>query len=120
MFSSQVFLVPSMLMSQPDTKILELLSSAGVPALIVRFPGGCLPPGMFPRLVILFVRWCADEWSWKKQPKFFKNFAQLFLGESGCYSVILTCGLNAVSVSVVRGEDVSPADRLSHERYFKV
>ena len=108
-----------MLMSQADTKIMTLLSSADIPALLVRFPGMYLLRGIFSRLVILFVQWCAEKWSRKKQPKFFKNLAQLYLGTSGCYSVILACRLNVVSLTVVRGNsgvEMSPADRFCHER----
>ena len=117
MFFPQVYLVPSMLMSEADSEILKLIMEADVPALVVRFPDGYLPFGTFPRLVILFVHWCAEKWSVKEQPKLFKNFAHLFL--DGGYSVILTCRLNAISLTVVRGEEVpemSDADRLSHER----
>ena len=116
MFFTQVFLVPSMLMSEADSMMQTLISSADVPALIVWFPEGYLPFGMFPRLVILFVHWCAEKWPVKEQPKLFKNFAQLFL--DGGYSVILACRLNVISLIVVRGEKVpemSDADRLSHE-----
>ena len=116
---TQVYLVPSMLMSEADSEILKLIMEADVPALVVRFPDEYLPFGMFPRLVTRCVHWCAKTWTVRKQPKFYKNYACFFLGTSGSYQVILASGLNVISVSVVRGRKVpemSAADRLSHER----
>ena len=100
-----------MLMSEADSKILKLIMEASVPALVVRFPDECLPFGMFSRLVIRCVHWCGKTWSVRKQPKFYKNYACFFLDTSGSYQVILTSGLNVVSLSVVRGEKVPSYER---------
>ena len=111
--------MPSMLMSEADSEILKLIMEANVPALVVRFPDEYLPFGMFPRLVTRCVHWCAETWTVRKQPKFYKNYACFFLGTSGSYQVILASGLNVISVSVVSGEKVSEksaAYRLHHER----
>ena len=119
MFFTQVFLVPSMLMSEADSTIQTLISSADVPTLMVRFPDEYLPFGMFPRLVIRCVHWCGKEWSVRKQPKFYRNYARFFLGTNGTYQVILASGLNVISFTVVSGEkvsEISATDRLSHDR----
>ena len=108
-----------MLMSEADSKILKLIMEADVPALVVRFPDEYLPFGMFPRLVTRCVHWCAKEWSIRKQPKLYKNYARFFLGTVGTYQVILATGLNVISLSVVRGEKVSEmsaTDHLGHVR----
>ena len=116
---TQVYLVPSILMSEADSEILKLIMEADVPALVVRFPDEYLPFGMFPRLVTRCVHWCAKTWTVRKQPKLYKNYARFFLGTSGSYQVILASGLNVISVSVVSGKKVpemSAAAGLSHER----
>ena len=114
--------MPSMLMSEADSEILKLIMEADVPALVVRFPDEYLPFGMFPRLVTRCVHWCAETWTVRKQPKFYKNYACFLLDTNGSYQVILASGLNVISVSVVSGRKVpemSSADRLSHERYLR-
>ena len=111
--------MPSMLMSEADSKILKLIVEADVPALVVRFPDEYLPFGMFHRLVSRCVHWCAKTWTVRKQPKFYKNYARFFLGIVGTYQVILASGLNVISLSVVRGEkmsEMSATDRLGHVR----
>ena len=108
-----------MLMSEADSTILTLISSADVPALVVWFPDEYLPFGLFHRLVTRCVHWCAKKWSVRKQPQFYKNYARFFLGTSGSYQVILASGLSVISLSVVRGEkmsEMSAADALHHKR----
>ena len=118
-FSIQVYLVPSMLEAEADSRIFKVISQAEVPALVVRFLKQYLPFGVFPRLVVRCAVWCLKRRSAKKQrqPKLYKNSARFFL--EGAYQVVLAAKLNAVFVSVV-GEK---ADRMSdpdHKRWVAV
>ena len=95
--------MPCMLMSEADPENQEVISEAEVPALLVRFTDGNLALPMFPRLVILFLKWCAESCPEEEQPELHKNFAQLYLDDG--YSVILACKLNVISLSVFRERD---------------
>ena len=55
------YLVPSMLMTHPPQDIIELVSSAQIPSLFLRFKSGQVPPGLFPRLMLQFFQWGDDE-----------------------------------------------------------
>ena len=109
-FSIQVYLVPSMLEAEADSGIFKVISSAEVPALVVRCHDQYLPFGVFPRLVVRCAVWCLEHRSAKKQrqPKLYKNYAHFFL--EGSYQVVLAAKLNSVFVSVVAEKTAEPGD----------
>ena len=101
-------MVPSMLMTKASPEVLELIQSSNVPALVVHFHDDYLPAfGLFHRLVIYFVRWCAEKWGKVEQPQLYKNCARLFLGAEGSEQLILACGLHVISFSVTSGKEDS-------------
>ena len=103
-------------MSKASPEVLKLIQSSNVPALVLCFQDKYLPAfGLFHRLVIHCIRWCAvEKWGKGKQLKLYKNYAWLFLGTEGSEQLILACGLNVISVSVNSGKkdsEMSGADK---------
>ena len=64
--SNRQYLVPSMLMSCPTTELLELVESANIPSLFVRFSNGEVPTAFFPRLVVQFIQWAGKDFGQKR------------------------------------------------------
>ena len=101
--SSKQYLVPSMLVSHPTQEVLDLLASACIPSLVIKFSSGQVPQGFFPRLVLQFFQWCSEEWSSQPQPQFFHNFARFYtFPDKGC-SVILLCHSMYIEIVVHSG-----------------
>ena len=98
------FLVPSMLMSHPPEAIIQLVASAQIPSLFVKFQSGQIPPGLFPRLVLQFFQWGKEElWNPVNPPKLYHNFARFFTtGDDDC-SVILLCHSSSIEIVFHRG-----------------
>ena len=91
--SSKQYLVPSMLKSHPPKKVSDLVASAQIPSLFLKFETGQVPAGYFPRLVLEFFQWCTDKLPRQEPPKLpdlFNGFARFFLPEKG-HSVVLLC-----------------------------
>ena len=104
--SNRQYLVPSMLMSCPTTELLELVESANIPSLFVRFSNGEVPTAFFPRLVVQFIQWGRERFWSEETPQLFMGFARFFTSEEKC-SVIFICHSSSVEV-VVHGGNSSP------------
>ena len=98
------YLVPSMLMSHPPQDITELIASAELPSLFLKFESGHVASSLFPRLVLQFFKWGQNEVFWSSlHPQLFKNFARFYAaGDEDC-SVILLCHSLFIEVVVHRG-----------------
>ena len=103
--SNKQYLVPSMLMSHPTDDVMKLLDSVKVPSLIVRFASGRVPPGLFSRLILLFLKWCREEWSNSTSPQLFHNFAMFQILPDQGISVILLCHSSSIEILVYSGDD---------------
>ena len=102
---SKSFLVPSMLKTHPPEEIIELLQSARIPSLFLKFENGLVPPGLFPRLVLQFFQWGKGTlWS-PANPELFHGFARFFISEDEDCSVILACHSSSIEVVVHRSND---------------
>ena len=99
------YLVPSMLMSPPTDDVMTLLDSVKVPSLFVRFASGRVPPGLFSRLILLFLQWCSEEWSNCTSPQLFRNFAMFHILPDQGISVILLCHSSSIEIIVYSGDD---------------
>ena len=97
------YLVPSILMSHPPEEIMELIASAEIPSLFLKFETGQVPPGLFPRLVLQFLQWCKQECSSPEHPQLYHNFARIYRSEEVNCSVILLCHMSSIEVVVHRG-----------------
>ncbi|KAL9963881.1 hypothetical protein ACROYT_G027434 [Oculina patagonica] len=97
------YLVPSMLMSHPPGGIVELIKSAHLPSLFLKFESGHVPPGFFPRLVLQFFQWVRDECESPVAPQLYRNFARFYTSEEENCSVILLCHSFSTEVVVHRG-----------------
>ena len=73
------YLVPSMLMSHPPEEIMELIASAEIPSLFLKFETGQVPPGLFPRLVLQVLQWCKQECASPEQSQLYQNFLSEFI-----------------------------------------
>ncbi|XP_068743817.1 uncharacterized protein [Montipora capricornis] len=102
------YLVPSMLMSHPPQDITELIASAELPSLFLKFESGQVTSSLFPRLVLQFFQWGQNEVFWSSlHPQLFKNFARFYAaGDENC-SVVLLCNTSFIEVVVHRG-NVTP------------
>ena len=100
------YLVPSMLMSYPPRDITELISSAELPSLFLKFEPG-IPWSLFPRLVLQFFQWGQSEFLSSPHPQLYKNFTRFYTaGDEDC-SVILLCHSLFIEIVVHRG-NVNP------------
>ena len=100
--SNRQYLVPSMLMSCPTTELLELVESANIPSLFVKFSNGEVPPAFFPRLVVQFIQWGRERFWSEETPQLFRGFARFYTSEDAC-SVIFICHSSFVEVVVHGG-----------------
>lgn len=100
--SSEQYLVPSMLKPHPTEGVLDLLSSASLPSLFLKFDSGHVPQGFFPRMLLQFIQWCHEEWSSQRQPRMFNNFARFFTSLRDGQSVILFCHSTSIEIAVHR------------------
>ena len=121
---SKQYLVPSMLKSHPPQDVINLVASATIPSLFLKFESGQIPPSFFPRLVLQFFKWCTKEFQSKITPKLFQDFARFFISsESGC-SVVLLCHMSSVEVIFLGGnhdagvEEGLKTDMDSSEEFF--
>ena len=104
--SNSQYLVPSMLMSCPTTELLELVESANIPSLFVKFSNGEVPPAFFPRLVVQFIQWGRERFWSEETPQLFVGFARFYTSEEKC-SVIFICHSSSVEVVVHGGNSAS-------------
>lgn len=104
--SNSQYLVPSMLMSCPTTDLLELVESANIPSLFVKFSNGEVPPAFFPRLVVQFIQWGRERFWSEEIPQLFVGFARFYTSEEKC-SVIFICHSSSVEVVVHGGNSAS-------------
>ena len=100
---SKQYLVPSMLMSHPPEGIVELIKSAQVPSLFLKFGSGHVPPGLFSRLVLHFFQWAEDERMRPVDPQLYHNFARFYTSEDENCSVVLLCHSFSIEVVVHKG-----------------
>ena len=105
------YLVPSMLMSHPPEEIMELIASAEIPSLFLKFETGQVPPGLFPRLVLQVLQWCKQECASPEQPQLYQNFVRIYRSEEVNCSVILLCHMSSIEVVVHRGNG---GDEVAH------
>ena len=104
--SNSQYLVPSMLKAYPSADILELVKSAHIPSLFVKFSNGEVPPAFFPRLVVQFIQWGRERFWSEETPQLFMGFARFYTSEDAC-SVIFICNSSSVEV-VVHGGNLAP------------
>ena len=103
------YLVPSMLMSPPNDDANKLLSASFIPSLFVRFkrPSGKeyvqVPLGLFQRLVVKSLQWCAHKDMYKDM---YQNFARFPIHPRG-HSVIFCCHSSSIQTVVYRDPNTS-------------
>ena len=102
------YLMPSMLTTYPPKKTRRLVeaASAKIPPLFVKFESGIVPPGLFPRLVLLFLQWGKESRLNPVKPLLYHNFARCFISEDTSQSVVLLCLSSSIKVVVHRGNDI--------------
>ena len=102
------YLMPSMLTTYPPEDIMRLVeaASAQIPPLFVKFESGVVPPGLFPRLVLLFLQWGKENRLNAAKPLLYYNFARCFISEDTSQSVVLLCLSSSIKVVVHRGNDM--------------
>ena len=98
------YLVPAMLKTYPPEDIMKLVEVASktIPPLFLKFESGQVPPGLFPRLVLLFLQRGEEIFLSPERTKLFHNFARFFTSEEENWSVILLCLSSSIKVVVHR------------------
>ncbi|XP_067026632.1 uncharacterized protein [Acropora muricata] len=106
------YLVPSMLRWYPPQEISELITSARLPSLFVKFESGQVPLNLFPRLVLQFLQRGRNEFWSTVNPQLYKNFARFYTAEDENCSVVLLCHSSLIEVVVHEGNVHSLKDDL--------
>ena len=100
-FSDKRYIVPSMLRTRPPEEISNLVESAKIPSLFIKFDTGRVPPGLFPRFVLEFLLWCGREFPRFALPQLFHNFARFNNFPNQGLSLVLLCHSSTIEVVVV-------------------
>ena len=100
-FSDKRYIVPSMLQTRPPKEISNLVESAKIPSLFIKFDTGRVPPGLFPRFVLEFFLWCGREFPRLALPQLYHNFARFNNFPNEGLSVVLLCHSSTIEVIVV-------------------
>ena len=102
--SYKQYLVPSMLMSPPTEDVVKLLDSVKMPSLFITFASSRVPPGLFSRLILLFLQWCKEEWNSEVSPQLFHNFARFHILPDQGVSLIFRCHSSSIEIVVCSGD----------------
>ena len=100
-FPDKQYIVPSMLRTRPPEEISNLVESAKIPSLFIKFDTGRVPPGLFPRFVLEFLLWCGREFPRFALPQLFHNFARFNNFPNQGLSLVLLCHSSTIEVVVV-------------------
>ena len=100
-FSDKRYIVPSMLQTRPPKEISNLVESAKIPSLFIKFDTGRVPPGLLPRFVLEFLLWCGREYPRSALPQLYHNFARFNNFQKQGLSVVLLCHSSTIEVFVV-------------------
>ena len=115
------YLVPSMLMFPPPKEyVAELIACTSIPSLFVKFESGQVPPGLFPRLVLIFFQWCTKEWLYQSEPELYRNFAGFHSYPTEGCSVILLCHSSLIEVVVLMEDNGMHPSSDSRHNSFQV
>ena len=119
---SKSYLVPSMLKCHPQKEIAELVASAKLPSLFLKFRNGHVPLGLFPRLVLEFFQWGEENNFWRSgRSKMFHNFARFFTSDDEECSVILLSHSSSVELVVHRANiNLELAEELSSKMTMSI
>ena len=109
--STKQYLVPSMLRSPPTSDVLELLASAPIPSLFVRFESRRVPPGLFSRLILLFYKWTQKRWKSPIKPLLFNNIALFHIRPQNATSLVLLCHSSSIEIVLCVGDGEALADQ---------
>ena len=109
--STKQYLVPSMLRSPPTSDVLELLASAPIPSLFVRFESRRVPPGLFSRLIVLFHVWAQKRWKSPIKPLLFNNLALFHIRPHNSTSLVLLCHFSSIEIVLCVGDGEALADQ---------
>ena len=109
--STKQYLVPSMLRSPPTSDVLELLASAPIPSLFVRFESRRVPPGLFSRLILLFHKWTQKRWESPIEPLLFNNIALFHIRPHNASSLVLLCHFSSIEIVFCGGDGEPLADQ---------
>ena len=100
-FPNKRYIVPSMLRTPLPEEICDLVESAKIPSLFIKFDTGRVPPGLFPRFVIEFLLKCDREFPRLALPQLYNNFARFNNFPKQGLSVVLLCHSSTIEVVLV-------------------
>ena len=113
------YLVPSMLQTLPPNKISDLVRSAQLPSLFLKFDTGRVPPGLFPRFVLEFFQWCRKEFPGVDLPKTYRNFARFYIFPNQGLSLVLLCHSSTIEVVVLSANSATDVVDVDSIRAFR-
>ena len=100
-FPKKRYIVPSMLRTPLPEEICDLVESANIPSLFIKFDTGRVPLGLFPRFVIEFLLKCDREFPRLALPQLYNNFARFNNFPKQGLSVVLLCHSSTIEVVLV-------------------
>ncbi|XP_027037870.1 uncharacterized protein LOC113666299 [Pocillopora damicornis] len=109
-----------MLMSPPTDDVLKLLNSVNIPSLFLTFASGRVPPGLFSRLILLFLQWSGEEWNREMSPRLFRNFAWFHILPDQGISVIFWCHASTIEVVIYSGDNDKKRADISRAVHWKL
>ena len=109
--STNQYLVPSLLRSPPTSDVIDLLASAQIPSLFVRFESHRVPPGLFSRLILLFHKLTQESWESPIKPMLFNNVALFHICPHNATSLVLLCHSSSIEIVLCVGDGVVLADQ---------
>ena len=98
---SERYLVPSMLRTLPPKQISDLVDSAKLPSLFLKFDTGRVPAGLFPRFMLEFFQWSRKEFPNVDLPQTYTNFARFYIFPNQGLSLVLLCHSSTIEVVVL-------------------
>ena len=118
--TTRQYLVPSMLISPPTEDVLKHLACVWTPPLFVAFKSDRVPPGLFPRLVLLFHQWSQEKWKSDICPELYKNFAMFHILPHFAISIVFILHSSSIEIIFHDGND-APAQMagLNYQRDLK-
>lgn len=97
----------------PKGDVLDLLASAQISSLFVRFESRRVPPDLFSRLILLCYKWSLERWMSPIKPVLFNNVALFHIRPHNATSLGLLCHSSSIEIVLCVGDGLALADEAS-------
>ena len=97
----------------PKGDVLDLLASAQISSLFVRFESRRVPSDLFSRLILLCYKWSLERWMSPIKPVLFNNVALFHIRPHNATSLGLLCHSSSIEIVLCVGDGLALADEAS-------